>query len=305
MQIHYIDQRCHHRPFLTNPEYYQNLEGLHNFFQIQDVPTRWNSTHDMLDRITQHKQSVSDFVKTRPQLSALTETEWEKAKTLVSILAPVKEATESLGGEQFVSVSSLLPTLSHLEHAMKPQEDTDPGFAVRYKEVFIRKLKERTALYYCHTSILLATLLDPRHKRLRCLSKQKRTEVVDMLRAKILSSESESRDQAPAKKSRFCYGDDDDNECSDAAMGVQVSDVDLYLRMPDAGDDECPLAFWKQQGNSLSQLVKHARSLLAMPATSVPCERLFSAAGHVVTKHRASLSPDTAKQIICLKHWMP
>ena len=41
---------------------------------------------------------------------------------------------------------------------------------------------------------------------------------------------------------------------------------------------------------------------LAMPATSVPCERLFSDAGKTLTKKRASKKPEMAEVIIFLHY---
>lgn len=40
------------------------------------------------------------------------------------------------------------------------------------------------------------------------------------------------------------------------------------------------------------------RKWLAIPASSAPCERLFSLAGNVYTKKRASLCDETAQMII-------
>ena len=41
-----------------------------------------------------------------------------------------------------------------------------------------------------------------------------------------------------------------------------------------------------------------ARKLLAIPATSAPAERLFSAAGHTLSSGRSRLTPDIAKAIL-------
>ena len=36
---------------------------------------------------------------------------------------------------------------------------------------------------------------------------------------------------------------------------------------------------------------------------SVPAERIFSSAADVITQDRASLTPDTIRAVMCLKHW--
>ena len=37
--------------------------------------------------------------------------------------------------------------------------------------------------------------------------------------------------------------------------------------------------------------------------TTVPCERLFSLAGNIVTQKRASLLPDNVEKLVCMASW--
>ncbi|KXS08966.1 hypothetical protein M427DRAFT_92368, partial [Gonapodya prolifera JEL478] len=53
----------------------------------------------------------------------------------------------------------------------------------------------------------------------------------------------------------------------------------------------------------LPDLACMARDYLAIPATSVPSECLFSASSSVFSKKRASLKPESVRRSVCLGDW--
>lgn len=59
-----------------------------------------------------------------------------------------------------------------------------------------------------------------------------------------------------------------------------------------------PADWWRQHESIYPAYAKLAKKYLAIPASSAPCERLFSVAGNVLTKRRASLSPDSTRSIV-------
>ena len=47
-----------------------------------------------------------------------------------------------------------------------------------------------------------------------------------------------------------------------------------------------------------------ARNILAVPMSSVALESVFSVGGRVIEPHRASLSPETVKMLLCGSNWV-
>ena len=62
-----------------------------------------------------------------------------------------------------------------------------------------------------------------------------------------------------------------------------------------------PLEWWANAEHKYPLIAKFAKHMLAIPATSVPSERIFSTAGDVITASRASLKPKNVDMLIFLK----
>lgn len=81
------------------------------------------------------------------------------------------------------------------------------------------------------------------------------------------------------------------------------SEVETYLNSPQSDSSTDILQWWKYQ-NIYPILSAMARDVLCVPATSVPVERLFSEAAHILTKLRCSLGNDKFRALICTNMWM-
>ena len=58
---------------------------------------------------------------------------------------------------------------------------------------------------------------------------------------------------------------------------------------------------WNNNQNSFPILSRITRKYLSIPATSVPCERLFSDAGNLVTSKRTRLGHEVVNQLLFVK----
>jgi hypothetical protein len=82
------------------------------------------------------------------------------------------------------------------------------------------------------------------------------------------------------------------------------TEVRLYCETAVVSDRKVKaLDWWKTHWEEYPTLSVLARDWLAVTASSVPCESLFSIAGNTITPNRNRLNPETAQAILCLKSW--
>jgi hypothetical protein len=74
-----------------------------------------------------------------------------------------------------------------------------------------------------------------------------------------------------------------------------------YKTEPEIDMDMCPLEWWKLHHGAYPVMATLAKKYMGSPATTVPCERLFSLSGNIVTKKRASVDPTTLNKILLLE----
>jgi len=81
-----------------------------------------------------------------------------------------------------------------------------------------------------------------------------------------------------------------------ADRGNSDREIEQLRCLSSTSDDM--LKWWRQQTSTFLKLAALARSVLAVPATSAPSERVFSVAGLVINAKRSSLVPLRANKII-------
>jgi hypothetical protein len=101
--------------------------------------------------------------------------------------------------------------------------------------------------------------------------------------------------------------DNSDNEAEltvEAAVDAEVRAYRMHKGCAMASPDRryyCPLEWWKLHHAQFPNVWKLAQRILAIPATSAPSERVFSAAANVVNKKRVQLKPETVDLLIFLR----
>jgi len=301
---------------------------------IQDVCTRWSSTHMMCERLVRLKPFVREVLSELNPVIDLTATEWQQLAELVQILQPCAEAIKLMEGERYPTLSHVIPLVlmvSAMLRGKTAQQPHMPDFSLytsAVNEVRLSILEEmRVPGRFDHFSraARFACALDPRHKHLSFLQPLERDsvfhDIVSFHRSttpaqavappnvdeemKAASQPSQPTQSPPGGQS--LYHPLSLTALLRFSMGPGNADSDIHTeiqsyRASPASQDEDPLAWWRTHEILFPKLAKLAKKFLAIPASSAPSERAFSKVGIVVDKRRASLLPEKANQLVFLKH---
>lgn len=102
----------------------------------------------------------------------------------------------------------------------------------------------------------------------------------------------------------FEFSSDDSD---DEPLGQRTISSSALLRFkaePQIDMDCCPVEWWRAHEGAYPVIATLAMKYLGSPATTVPCERLFSQSGNIVSKKRASLKPNNVNKLVCLNNWL-
>ncbi len=84
---------------------------------------------------------------------------------------------------------------------------------------------------------------------------------------------------------------------------TDASDVDVrnFFSLPLEPRNSSPFSWWTSEGRQqFPHMFQLAMQYLAIPATSVPAERVFSAAGEIISKKRNRIGDKNARMLIVL-----
>lgn len=300
-----------HSPYLENQlDKKLKEQGLAVCKLKQDIVTRWNSTYFMFESLMKAKRGIIDVLSTHSSdIRPLTTVEWEMIEKMIACLKPCLEISDLLGGSKYVTGSVVLPAVTHLKLSLRCS-DVDPGYIARFKRTLVEDLMARINDWCNLKTYQEATALDPRFKYLRCIEKKDRESVWTRISGRDVGGVQVPVEVEPcSRKRKLNFETDEDEQHSGHTISVSSSatltmEIAVYKSLVELEDDfSDPLQWWKIHSVQLPHLARIAKKLLCIPATSVPCERVFSDAGNIVTKRRAALSSEHVNVLTCLKSW--
>uniref|UniRef100_A0A096M601 BED-type domain-containing protein n=1 Tax=Poecilia formosa TaxID=48698 RepID=A0A096M601_POEFO len=297
-----------------------------------DCPVRWNSTVVMLQRLFEQRIAVQSVLGdenvTKPNVQkslAMRASQWEVIEQLIPVLQPLAKATEVMCGELHVGLSFIYPVIFNMISTTLRVEASDLGVLRSFKNTVRKQLETRFQLHsdnLTESIPLIACMLDPRFKHLHYISQSQREAAQSYLSSLLrnlgessgatvigVGEEGEEVEDVPdqsepvtGKKVRReedflqLFGPHYQSYRGSAAHSTTAAEEILVPQIPTMAN---PLQWWASNQGRFPRLANLSRKYLAVPATSTPSERIFSA-GNTITRKRASLHPAHVDALVFL-----
>ncbi|CAI5491954.1 unnamed protein product [Closterium sp. Naga37s-1] len=140
---------------------------------VQDSPTRWGSTHDMVERagVLQNPitvffaqtQGLSKTDKKKVESLRLTDAEWETLQAVKTFLSPFAKVSKAAEGAAYPTVSMVVPYYNGLIDAMESRLAKGPSPTLQQMIVAALSHLKKYA-YITSNEYWIATFLDPSMK---------------------------------------------------------------------------------------------------------------------------------------------
>jgi hypothetical protein len=261
----------------------------------KDCKTRWNSTHALICRALALRPALKQLCSTEKRLRPfrLVADEWLLLEDLRDLLNSFVNATEGLSGGLYPTISFQLPYFAVLTENIKTflenharQSPNSPLLAAATAGLsHLKKYMQDTENF---STQKLAIILDPRFKIQGFTTMGWSPAAVGVTRARfesILEDEYRNNTVPGIQSSQVRRVPVDENltamfgdmgRSAQATAGMEASETARYLCEPPVHLNSDPLHWWKLNEHRFPTLARMARDYLAVCASSVPCERLFS-----------------------------
>lgn len=280
----------------------------------QDVPTRWNSTFDMLERLMKNKEPLVSTLALLGYKDKLEELEWTELAHAVKVLTVFNDVTTEISAEANVSLSKTTVLSRIMTRKVKQYLETNrdaPETIVKLANELIDGLTRRFGNRESNELISQSIFLDPRFKSQGfgddAKFKSTKKALVLMVKATIQSTEPGSSNEPETPVQTSSVWDEFDASLSSLQekqdpTAQAVVEIDKYLNEQYLNRINDPLKWWESRKLTYPNLYAVAIKRLCIPATSVPCERIFSKAGQICTEKRSRLTSDKVSKTLFINH---
>ncbi|XP_030640801.1 zinc finger BED domain-containing protein 4-like [Chanos chanos] len=294
----------------------QNELGLPKHSLIQAVPTRWNSTLHMLQRMLEQRCALNAYAGKYGGYECPNADQWDIVSNLVETLLLVEEVTLDVS-QNTSSLSCIIPCLTVLKMLLQDDEGPSTRGIGTLKQVMRESLSKRFPKLEETKCVVLACFLDPRYKHHAFSCEQTAQKAKEWLCEDIAQQgqieESNASIEAKRKRIESIASHGRIDEMFNHLLGPHTSkavhhttiedEVDLYIKEPliDRRNGD-PLLWWSENEGRFQLLAAQARRYLCPPPCSLPSERVFSEISLVHDKNRSRLTGENAERLCFLHH---
>lgn len=301
-----------------------------------DVPTRWNSTYEMLSHALYYRSAFERLVylhKDRYGHCAPLNDEWDMAESFCKCLKQLNDATMLFSGCQYPTANLFWWKFCEIKLTLEEWCESADITIASMAEAMQKKYDK----YWRKSNIALAVacFLDPRYKKklveyfmlkiykdMATVEITRFMDVVNQLFQEYLSI----TNQGSCAQPDLAAGKDKDKdipiglntdideflyEDEAATSRGEVSELDVYMKQKPIrwvdpsgkGLQFDILSWWKANQVTYPVLSRLARDVLAIQVSTVASESAFSSSGRIVSKVRSRLEPDIVEALVCTKDW--
>jgi hypothetical protein len=259
-----------------------------------------------------------------------TDDQLQLLKVVEKVLSKFEEATRTFSIDKSPSMPEVIPTIVNLKGYVTRWLQNPPDFAIQgLCEALKRQLdnawpdcatseREPAMAHFFHPHYrgvllkhygaydsLVEDLVDshPSTEAFRNRTPQSETPTQPRPESQSVDLFEDDMDISPAElltREFFRSGQEVTEE--KAPMEIEISSY-LAMVRPKRSDVDI-LKWWKENEQVLPLLSREARKFLCIPASSTSSERMFSAAGNIVTAKRYNLDPKTTQRLLfCQQNW--
>ena len=241
--------------------------------------------------------------------------QWVLLEELVQGLVPFECATVFLSGQEYATASCLPQLVKGLQRSIQQtQFETSSGKAFRAiagKGISERWENLNNVSAERDNPLVLAAAIDPRFRKMKFISPEDGRRVqstVEVLAIKEAKAETgihddpelqQRRGNGPGGKSALdnllqsdndSLSEEEEETQEDKKIQMVRREVQMFFTEAPIAKQDDPLSWWRENEGRFPTLSNLARSLLCIPATSTPVERIFSVAGNICSQKRTSLT---------------
>lgn len=292
-----------------------------------DMPVRWSSTHEMIERFYSMKDAIKSVLATQAfddsiNLVALTDGDWVAIKELLDFFSIFVKTTTMMQGDTYPTLNRTLPEYLRLIKSLESVRDGKDAWNIKSPSIreaaiaALTKMNEYFAKNDSSPTAFVATMCDPRFKA-AIFEHLWHNDSIYIKRAKIHFKETYQKYKDRDTRQRDYHTlniepetDQTDSEEDDLFKGYtgnpqsHSTEHDNWFSQATIDYKKGDIrAFWLSKGYDFKTIVQMARDHLSVPATSAASERVFSNGGDIITKRRNRLGGNNTRYLLCLRDW--